>query len=346
MVRGRLDQAGQATGILGVDAGLPEPAPPAVTLACRRYVHRHVRMLLRRHAGVYQIPRLRGAAASAVDLLVDDLMALTARDPAAQGSWEYVAQAYASYQAISAYRLAHAILTGRSSGLTGRDAERARLARRISEGAKVRTGTEIHPAATIGRRFALDHAIGTVIGETAVLGNDCYILQGVILGATGIAGNPTGKRHPTLGDRVEVGAFARILGPIMVGSDTRICPHAVVVTDVPAGCQVLLMNQCQIRSPRATLEVFGVVPIGTGWLEVHGTGLADADLTVVDATDNEIHACRVQMIERAAARLTCRITGGQAVPMSAALRITEPSGERVLITQLRAVWQVLRKSGT
>jgi serine O-acetyltransferase len=346
MILERRDQPGQATEILGVAAGSSEPAPLPVTLACRRYVHRHVRKLLLRYVGVHQIPRLRGATSAAADLLVHDLMALTARDPAAQASWEYVAHSYASYQAVSAYRLAHAILTGGSSGVTGWDAERARLARRISEDAKVRTGTEIHPAATIGQRFALDHATGTVIGETAVLGNDCYILQGVILGAIGIAGNSTGKRHPTLGDRVEVGAFARLLGPIVVGSDTRICPHAVLVTSVPAYSQVRLMNQCQIRGPHSTLEVYGVVPIGTDWLEVHGTGLADADLTVVDATDNEIHACGVQIIERAAARLTCRITGGRAVPMSAALRITEPSGERVLITQLRAVWRALHKSST
>ena len=88
--------------------------------------------------------------------------------------------------------------------------------------------------------------MGTVIGETAVIGDDCYILGGVTLGASGIADNPRAKRHPTLGNRVQVGAFAQIFGPIHVGDDVFIGPHCTVTHDVAARSRVVLQSRVQV----------------------------------------------------------------------------------------------------
>lgn len=322
----------------------PTDGDDDVDPACRDRVRRDVRALLRRHGSPAQYRRYYEHVASAEERVAEDLTALSRQDPAAGRSWDYVASSYASYQAVQAYRLANALLdAGKSEPSRGGERPSAALARRISEDAKVCTGIEIHPAATIGRRFVLDHAAGTVIGESARLGDDCYVLQGVILGATGIAANAAGKRHPTVGDRVQIGAFARLFGPITVGSDTRIGPHAVVVTDIPPGSHVRLVNQCQVRSPRATLEIFGVVPLGSGWFEIHGDGLDMADVRVVDADDGESDSYPVQIIERAPTRLTCRIDEDVIVPAHAVLRVVEPGGERVLITQLSSVWRSMRR---
>lgn len=327
----------ESTSLLPEDDGEVDPA-------CLDQVRRDMRMLFRRYAGPSRQRRYYEHVTAAEELLAEDLTALARLDPAAGRSWQYVASSYASYQAVQAYRLAHALLEAeRGTSRRGGEGASAALARRISEDAKVCTGIEIHPAAEIGRRFVLDHAVGTVIGESAQLGDDCYVLQGVILGAVGIAANEAGKRHPTVGDRVEIGAFARLLGPITVGSDTRIGPHAVVVTDIPAGSHVRLLNQCQVRSPRVSMEIFGVVPLGSGWFEIHGAGLDTADVFVVDADDAVLQDCPVQLIERAPARLTCRIDEDLVVPGSAVLRVVEPGGDRVLLTQMGHVWRSMRR---
>lgn len=104
------------------------------------------------------------------------------------------------------------------------------LARLISEGAKRRTGIDIHPGAQIGRRLVIDHGTGLVIGETAILGNDILLYQGVTLGGSG---KDVGKRHPTLEDHVTVGAGAKVLGSFTVGQGARIAANAVVLSPVP-----------------------------------------------------------------------------------------------------------------
>jgi serine O-acetyltransferase len=98
------------------------------------------------------------------------------------------------------------------------------------------TGVEIHPAAVIGRRFFIDHGMGIIVGETAIIGDDVLLYQGVTLGGTG---KESGKRHPTLGDRVVVGAGAKVLGNITIGSDTRIGANSVVLSSVPAHSTVV-----------------------------------------------------------------------------------------------------------
>jgi serine O-acetyltransferase len=179
-----------------------------------------------------------------------DLDAFARKDPASHGSIEAIALGYTSYKAVAHYRLAHAMI----SMVPASDAERSELDASvflISSRGKLMSGAEIHARCQIGRRFVLDHGCGTVIGETAVLGDDCYVLGGVTLGAAGIAGNAPGKRHPTLGNRVQVGAFSRIFGCVEIGDDVFIGPHCVIKEDIAAGSIVTLKTQLQItRGPQ------------------------------------------------------------------------------------------------
>ena len=141
------------------------------------------------------------------------------RDPAARNAAE-VLLLYSGVHAIMAHRVAHKLYKkGKYFS-----------ARAVSQAARFVTGIEIHPAAQIGKRFFIDHGMGVVIGETAEIGDDCTIYQGVTLGGTG---KDVGKRHPTLGNNVMVGAGAKVLGPLKIGSNTKIAANAVVLHEVP-----------------------------------------------------------------------------------------------------------------
>lgn len=148
-----------------------------------------------------------------------DLVAARTRDPAARSTLE-VALLYPGVHAIWAHRLAHHLWV-KGHRFAGRAL--SQITRNI-------TGIEIHPGATIGPGLFIDHGMGVVIGETAEIGADVTIYHGVTLGGTSL---DKGKRHPTVGDRVVVGAGAKLLGPIMIGADSRVGANAVVVRDVP-----------------------------------------------------------------------------------------------------------------
>lgn len=149
----------------------------------------------------------------------EDIAVVFDRDPAARSSFEVVTT-YPGFHAILIHRLAH--------GLWRRGWKW--LARFTSHFARWITGIEIHPGATIGRRVFIDHGMGVVVGETAEIGDDCTLYHGVTLGGTSWN---KGKRHPTLKSGVVVGAGAKILGPITIGSRARVGSNAVVVKDVP-----------------------------------------------------------------------------------------------------------------
>lgn len=149
-----------------------------------------------------------------------DLIAARERDPAA-GSMLEVALLYPGLHAVWGYRLSHAMWKAGAHF----------PARVLQSTTRFFTGVDIHPAATIGERLFIDHAMGVVVGETAEVGNDVLIFHAVTLGGVTMA---PGKRHPTVGDRVILGAGAKILGPVTVGSDAKVGANAVVVHDVPA----------------------------------------------------------------------------------------------------------------
>ena len=208
------------------------------------------------------------------EYVIGDVSQLVKRDPAALEDVEYVSRAYISIRAVMYYRIAHYFYKYCSNIDVDEDEKESLLikdnmfktiARRISETAKTYTRIEIHPAASIGTRFVVDHGIGTVIGETCVIGNNCYILQGVVLGASGIGNNQMGKRHPTLKDNVQVGAFARVLGPIVVGEDSIINSYCIILNDLPSNSRVSITNQLQIitssKDKNEHPSIYGVVPI-------------------------------------------------------------------------------------
>jgi serine O-acetyltransferase len=147
------------------------------------------------------------------------------RDPAAQSFWE-ILTIYPGVHAVLVHRLTHALWRR----------EFRWAARFIAYVARWWTGIEIHPGARIGHRFFIDHGMGVVIGETAAIGDDCTIYHGVTLGGTSWQ---KGKRHPTLGNGVVIGAGAKVLGPISVGDGARIGSNSVVLKNVPPGATVV-----------------------------------------------------------------------------------------------------------
>jgi serine O-acetyltransferase len=157
--------------------------------------------------------------------LHDDIYCVFERDPAARTVFE-VLTCYPGIHAIFLHRINHRLWQW---GLQW-------LARFLSTFARWLTGIEIHPGATIGRRFFIDHGMGVVIGETAVIGDDCTLYHGVTLGGTSWQ---KGKRHPTLGNNVVIGAGAKVLGPILINDGARIGSNSVVLKDVPANATVV-----------------------------------------------------------------------------------------------------------
>ncbi len=156
------------------------------------------------------------------------LRAYRNNDPAARNLVE-VFFLYPGVKAIGAHRLAHPLY---KAGIPF-------LPRFIAELSRWITGIEIHPGAKIGKHLVIDHGMGVVIGETAEVGDDCLIYHGVTLGGRGLT---QGKRHPTIGSRVMIGAGAKILGAVHIGDNARIGANAVVTKDVPAGATAVGIN--------------------------------------------------------------------------------------------------------
>ena len=171
--------------------------------------------------------------------LLEDVRVAHDRDPAAHSTFVIVAS-YPGVHALWYHRISHWLWT-HGMRIPGR---------LLSQHARAMTGIEIHPGARIGRRVFIDHGMGVVIGETAVVGDDVLLFHGVTLG--GVSMSP-GKRHPTIGDRVVIGAGAKVLGPLVIGSDARIGANAVVVKDVPE-CATAVGIPAVIREHPAVVE--------------------------------------------------------------------------------------------
>lgn len=151
--------------------------------------------------------------------LRETIAAYKARDPAARSSLE-ILLLYPGIRATQNHKIAHWCY----------EHDHKFLARYISQRTRHKTGIEIHPGAKIGKRLVIDHGMGIVIGETAEIGDDCLLYQGVTLGGTG---KETGKRHPTIGNNVLVGSGAKVLGPFKVGNNSRVAANSVVLREIP-----------------------------------------------------------------------------------------------------------------
>ncbi len=160
--------------------------------------------------------------------LRDDFRAALDNDPAVHGFWGgmEILLTYAGFHSIICHRFAHALWKLKIPFIP----------RLISQISRFITGIEIHPGAQIGKGFFVDHGSGVVVGETAIVGDNCMLFQGVTLGGTG---KETGKRHPTLGDNVLVSAGAKVLGNITIGDHSKIGAGSVVLKDVPPHCTVV-----------------------------------------------------------------------------------------------------------
>ena len=186
--------------------------------------------------------------------LREDIRSVFARDPAARTTWE-VLTCYPGVHAVILHRLANRLWC----------AQLRWLGRFVSHVARFLTGIEIHPGATIGRRFFIDHGMGVVIGETAVVGDDVTLYHGVTLGGTSWN---KGRRHPTLEDGVVIGAGAKVLGPITIGARAKVGSNAVVVKNVPSGttavgnpARIIEPGQAQAREEKASQMGFSAYAI-------------------------------------------------------------------------------------
>ena len=197
--------------------------------------------------------------------LRETIQAYKERDPAARSALE-ILLLYPGVKAVRSHRLANWCYRHNLKF----------LARWISQASRRRTGIEIHPGATIGRRLVIDHGMGIVIGETAEIGDDCLIYHGVTLGGTG---KDTGKRHPTIGNKVLIGTGAKVLGPITIGDGSRVAANAVVLRDIPE-------NSTAVGSPAKVVRVDGK--------RVNYVSEVD-HVNVIDPVDVELAAIRAQI---------------------------------------------------
>ncbi len=181
--------------------------------------------------------------------LKEEIAVVFERDPAARNTWEVIT-CYPGFHALLGHRLAHALWQARLNW----------LARVVSHLGRWLTGIEIHPGAQIGRRFFIDHGMGVVIGETAEIGDDCTLYHGVTLGGTSWN---KGKRHPTLGNGVVLGAGAKILGPIVIGDGARVGCNAVVVKSVPPGATAVGIPARVIEKAAGDKTGFSAYAVGS-----------------------------------------------------------------------------------
>ncbi len=239
--------------------------------------------------------------------LREDITSVFDRDPAARNMFE-VLTAYPGIHAVLFHRLNHKLWT---LGLKW-------LPRFFSTFARWLTGIEIHPGAKIGRRFFIDHGMGVVIGETAEIGDDCTLYQGVTLGGTSWN---KGKRHPTLGNNVVIGAGAKVLGPFKVGDHARIGSNSVVVKEVPANATVVGVPGRVVEASSGNLDVRREIARKLGF---------DAYGTTPDMPDPEAHAINrmldhIHALDRAV-RVLCQALREAGIEPKGELRLPDLNG--------------------
>ncbi|WP_422661944.1 serine O-acetyltransferase [Pannus brasiliensis] len=223
-----------------------------------------------------------------ISTLVADFKVIFERDPAAR-NWLEVLFCYPGLQALLFHRFAHWLYT---LGLPF-------IPRMISHIARFLTGIEIHPGARIGHGVFIDHGMGVVIGETAIVGDYALIYQGVTLGGTG---KESGKRHPTLGENVVVGAGAKVLGNLLIGNNVRIGAGSVVLRDVPSDCTVVgvpgrLIYRAGVR----------VDPLEHGNLPDSEAAAIRALVDRVEQLEKELYELKIERSKEPDVRVTCPV---------------------------------------
>ena len=216
-----------------------------------------------------------------INYIKDEIQVIRERDPAIKSNMEVFL--YPSFKAILHYRVAHKLYLKKHYF----------LARWISQKAVRKTGIEIHPGATIGKGLFIDHGSGVIIGETAELGDNVTLYQGVTLGGTG---KEKGKRHPTLEDNVMGSAGAKIIGSFRIGENSKIGAGSVVLKEVPANCTVVgvpgrIVKKNDVRVPRMDLD------------QVHLPDPISTDITLLQADNRRLHE-QVEKLQKQLKTLT------------------------------------------
>ncbi len=233
----------------------------------------------------------------------EDIACVFDRDPAARSAWEVIT-CYPGFHALLIHRFAHLLWR---AGLRW-------LARLVSHFSRWITGIEIHPGATIGRRVFIDHGMGVVIGETAEIGDDTTLYHGVTLGGTSWN---KGKRHPTLGRNVVVGAGAKLLGPIVVGDGAKVGSNAVVVKDVPPGATAVGIPAKIIEDRHAQVREAHAARLG---FSAYGLTSSDDDPVAQAIRGLTDHTAE---LERRLAELTARLEQLQSEDVEAERAVVE-----------------------
>jgi len=215
--------------------------------------------------------------------LLADFRIIFERDPAAR-NWLEVLTCYPGFHALVFHRIAHSLYSQKVPFLP----------RLISHISRFLTGIEIHPGAVIGHSVFIDHGMGVVIGETAIIGNYCLIYQGVTLGGTG---KETGKRHPTLGENVVVGGGAKVLGNINIGNNVRIGASSVILRDVPSSCTV-------VGIPGRVVYRSGVKvnPLEHGSLPDSEAAVIRALVDRIDSLEQQVESLQSKLLESVVAK--------------------------------------------
>lgn len=293
------------------------------------------------------ILRIEGFVRAEVDA---DFRTLLQKDPAAHQDVALIEDQHGPLYAVMAYRLAHELtqIPGRLSGQRGKQEYWYQGARQVSEEAKSLTGIDINPKATIGKCFVIDHGYDTVIGETTVIGDNCYILQGVIVGSRGIANNPSGARHAVIGNNVEIGACTRIFGTVKIGNNVKVDSYSVIVHDIPANTHVAVANQLQLThpvdSPHPHCIVFGIAPMGPNQVAIMGKDLAFGSADVVDQDSQKVADFSVDIARTDESglllKVTCQDNGYKGPYGELGVRLMG-DGQEVVLTRCRGLEEAL-----
>ena len=243
------------------------------------------------------------------DEIIEDMVNYAESDPAAKNDYDYVYSACKGFEAMKYYRIAHVFATSEKFNDKGLCQGYFRtLARKITEEAKVRTGIDINPVCKIGKGCVIDHGVGTrigyeieyskntnVFGETAIIGDNCIILNDVVIGAYKVnQGQVDGRRQPKIGNNVTICSGARILGSITIGDNVFIGTGVIICHDVPSDSRVTLRNQYQITMASAeniqatNIEIDGIIKDDLeGILILGGKNLDNITINLVDSTTYE-----------------------------------------------------------
>lgn len=276
--------------------------------------------------------------------VLEDVNAFAERDEAAHRSSRRVYDR-PNFKAVRDYRIANAIYY---CSAIGEQDLRESFALRLTENSKREWGVEIHAAAQVGRRFVVDHGNATVIGEMSEIGDDCYFLQNVILGAIPVGQQVSGRRHPTIRNRVTIAAHARVFGPITVGDDAFVGPHCVITSHIPAGHKVTIVNQLQLTrntSGQMPLQIDGLVFADgeSGLLELHGERLETInEIELVSDDLSPLDRVSVESTAVSARKLNIRIVTDSTQPRP----FSNPADIRLLIRHSNSADYVVFKHST